>query len=291
MKAKVKAYKLNSFAKSIEGGNPAGVVLGADNLSDDDMKKIASILKFSETAFVVKSDCADFKVRFFTPSEEVDLCGHATIGTYYTLSSEGFIKPGIYSQETKAGVLNVEVKEDLSIMMNQTLPSFYEIIPREEIADSLNIGPEDIPSDLPIQIVSTGLSDIIIPVKTLVILNSIRPDFKKIEEISKKYNVVGYHVFTLESLDNSNAQCRNFAPLFGIPEESATGTSNGALGCYLFKYSKISGDQAHNIVIEQGYSMKKPSEIFVSLKVEETEILEVKVGGKALNLTRIEVEI
>lgn len=291
MKANVKAYKLNSFAKSIEGGNPAGVVLGADNLSDDDMKKIASILKFSETAFVMKSDCADFKVRFFTPSEEVDLCGHATIGTYYTLSSKGFIKPGIYSQETKAGVLNVEVNEDLSIMMNQTLPSFYEIIPREEIADSLNISPEDIPSDLPIQIVSTGLSDIIIPVKTIVILNSIRPDFKKIEEISKKYNVVGYHVFTLGSLDNSNAQCRNFAPLFGIPEESATGTSNGALGCYLFKYGKISDDQAHNIVIEQGYSMKKPSEIFVSLKVEETEILEVKVGGRALNLTTIEVEI
>ena len=291
MKTKIKAYKLNSFAKSIEGGNPAGVVLGADNLSDNDMKKIASILKLSETAFVMKSDCADFKVRFFTPSEEVDLCGHATIGTYYTLSSEGIIKPGIYSQETKAGILNVEVKEDLSIMMNQTLPSFYEIIPREEIADSLNISPEDIPENLPIQIVSTGLSDIIIPVKTIMTLNSIRPDFKKIEEISKKYNVVGYHVFTLESLDNSTAQCRNFAPLFGIPEESATGTSNGALGCYLYKYNKISADQARNIVIKQGYSMKKPSEIFVSLKVEKAEILEVKVGGKALNLTTIEVEI
>jgi len=100
-----------------------------------------------------------------------------------------------------------------------------------------------------------------------------------------------HYVFTLESLDNSIAQCRNFAPLFGIPEESATGTSNGALGCYLFKYGKISGDQARNIVIEQGYSLKKPSEIFVSLRVKETEIVEVKVGGKALNLTTIEVEI
>lgn len=288
---KVKAYRINVFAKSIEGGNPAGVVLNADSLSEKDMKKIASTLAFSETAFVMKSDCADFKVRFFTPNEEVDLCGHATIGTYFTLLSQGHINPGNYTQETKAGILNVEVKEDLSIMMNQTVPSFYEIINKEEIADSLNISLAEMQEDLPVQIVSTGLKDIIIPIKTMDILNSIKPNFKKIEEISRKYNVIGYHIFTLESLYNSTSHCRNFAPLYGIPEESATGTSNGALGSYLFKYGKIDCPQAGNIVFEQGYAMKRPSEISVALTVEGKEILEVKVGGKALNLPSIEVEI
>lgn len=288
---KIKAFTLNSFAKSIEGGNPAGVVLNADALSENDMKKIAGIIGFSETAFVMKSDLADFKVRFFTPNEEVDLCGHATIATFYALSSLGYIKPGKYSQETKAGILNVKVNEDLSIMMEQNTPSYYEIIDKKEIADSLNITTDEMLDELPVQIVSTGLRDVLVPVKNMEILNSINPDFKKVAEISSKYNTIGYHIFTLESLNGSTAHCRNLAPLYGIPEESATGTSNGALSCYLFKYGKINGDHAGYIAIEQGYSMKKPSEIMVSLTTAEKEITHVKVGGKALNLSEIQVEI
>ncbi|MCA1072673.1 PhzF family phenazine biosynthesis protein [Clostridium bowmanii] len=183
---KVKAYTLNSFAKSIEGGNPAGVVLNADDLSENDMKKIAGIIGFSETAFVMKSDLADFKVRFFTPNEEVDICGHSTIATFYTLSRQGYIKLGKYSQETKTGVLNVELKEDLLIMMEQNTPNYYEIVSKNEIADSLNITTAEILEELPVQIVSTGLRDIFVPIKNMDILNSINPDFKKVAEISSK---------------------------------------------------------------------------------------------------------
>ena len=114
---------------------------------------------------------------------------------------------------------------------------------------------------------------------------------EKIKQISRKYNAVGYHVFALESLHGANANCRNFAPLYDIPEESATGTSNGALGCYLYHYGKINDEKASNLVIEQGYSMKKPSEIMVSLTVKKNEIFEVKVGGNAMNLVLSEVEI
>ncbi|HEY5555458.1 PhzF family phenazine biosynthesis protein [Acetobacterium sp.] len=287
---KIKAYTLNAFAKTAAGGNPAGVVINNHNLSDNDMKKIAAKLGLSETAFVLRSDCADFKVRFFTPKEAIDLCGHATVGTFSALTSLGIIKPGLYTQETKAGIFNVEVRSDLSIMMNQRVPGFYEIINRSEIADSLNITTGAITADLPVQIVSTGLRDILVPVKNIKILDSINPDFKKIAAISRKYQVTGYHVFSLESLNHSNAQCRNFAPLVEIPEESATGTSSGALACYLFKYGKVNAIAANHLVFEQGYSMKKPSEIIVSLGIEDNEIIEVKVGGKALTLTEIEVE-
>ncbi len=288
---KVKAYTLNSFAKSIEGGNPAGVVLDADDLSERDMKKIAEIIGFSETAFVLKSEKADFRVRFFTPNEEVDLCGHATIATFHVLASQAFLGPGRYSQETKAGVLEVEVREGTSIMMAQNLPVFSEIIGKEEIATSLHITSGEMPDDLPVQIVSTGLRDIFVPVRTLKILNSISPDFEKVTEISRKYDTIGYHVFTLESLHGSSAHCRNFAPLYGIPEESATGTSNGALACYLFKYGKLRTDPESPITIEQGYSMGKPSEIVVCLETRAGGVSGVKVGGKALNLSEIEVEI
>lgn len=286
---KVKAYTLSAFAKTNEGGNEAGVVPNADFLSEIEMKKIAATMGYSETAFIMKSDVADFNVRFFTPNSEVDLCGHATIGTYFALTSLGYTKPGTYHQETKAGILEIEIKEDMSIMMDQKLPSFFETIERQEIAQSLNIEVDRIPENLPIQIVSTGLRDIIIPIKSIDLLNSLQPDMEKVKEISEKYNVVGYHVFTLESTNNSTACCRNFAPLFGIPEESATGTSNGALGCYLYKYGLIDAKQASHITIEQGYSMKKPSEILVELTIENSTITKVKVGGKALNLSSIEI--
>lgn len=288
---RVKVYTVNSFAKSINGGNPAGVVLNADGLSDVEMKKIAGVVGFSETAFVMKSNLADFMVRFFTPNEEVDFCGHATIAVFHTISSKGYIKSGRYSQETKAGILDVQVMEDLSIMMNQNIPSYHEIIEKQEIADSLNITVGEMLENLPVQIVSTALRDILVPIKSLDILNSINPDFKKVENISSKYNTVGYHIFTLESLNESNAHCRNFAPLYGIPEESATGTSNGALACYLYKYGKLKHDHITNISIEQGYSMERPSEIKIALTTKEKEITEVRVGGIALNLSEIEVEI
>lgn len=288
---KVKTYILNSFGKSVDGGNPAGVVLEADNLSEKEMKKIASIIGLSETAFVMKSKMADVKVRFFTPVEEVDICGHATIATFSLLANKGIIESGEYTQETKAGILKVNVNEDLSIMMNQNKPIYGEVLDRELIAETLNISTESFMENLPIQIVSTGLKDIIIPVKSIEILNNIKPNFDAISKVSEKYNVVGYHIFTLETIENSVAQCRNLAPLYGIDEESATGTSNGALACYLFKYGKVSSCKQINMTMEQGYSMNKPSKINVELKVKNNEVIDIKVGGSAFNLKEMEIEI
>lgn len=288
---KIKAYTINAFAKTLTGGNTAGVVMDANQLSEHEMKKIAKILGYSETAFVMNSNIADFKVRFFTPSDEVDLCGHATIGTFTTLLNVDIIKPGKYTQETKAGKLNIEVKNDSTVMMNQVAPQFYEIIDAKEITESLNTPVESMMKNMPIQIVSTGLKDIIIPIKSMDILNGIKPDFDKVSAICKKYGVVGYHMFTLDTRYHSNAHCRNLAPLYNIPEESATGTSSGALACYLFQYGIISSKQCDNIIFEQGYSMNRPSEIQVSLGIVSNEIEEVKVGGKALNLCEVIIEI
>ena len=287
----IKVYTLNAFAKTDNGGNPAGVVLNADALSENDMKRISNLVGFSETAFVTKSSLADFKVRFFTPNEEVDICGHATVATFHTLEVKDKISTGTYFQETKAGILRVAVKDDYTIMMTQNTPQFYEVIDKQEIANSLNISINKIIEDLPVQIVSTGLKDIIIPIKNIDTLNHINPNFSMISDISRKYNTIGYHLFTLETLYGSNAHCRNFAPLYDIPEESATGTSNGALACYLFKYNKITSQQSDKLVIEQGYSMDKPSEIYVSLLTNNSTIIEVNVGGKALNMSEMNVEI
>ncbi len=176
---KINVYTLNSFAKTKEGGNPAGVVMNADSLSEEEMRKIAAVLGFSETAFVLQSNAADFKVRFFTPNEEVDLCGHATIATFYAMSSLNLLKQGKYEQETRAGILGIEIHNDNFVMMDQSIPVFSEIIDKDEVADSLNISTSQISADLLVQVVSTGLRDIMVPVRSIEILDAIRPDMKK----------------------------------------------------------------------------------------------------------------
>jgi PhzF family phenazine biosynthesis protein len=280
-KQRIGVYVLNAFARAKRGGNPAGIVLDADCLDETSMQKIAANVGLSETAFVQKSAAADFKIRFFTPAAEVDLCGHATIAAFSLLFGRRRIQAGKHSQETRAGILGVEVQKDGTVFMEQTLPFFGNTIDREEVAGSLGLGLDSLPADMPVQIVSTGLRDIIVPIISLRELSSIEPDLEKIADISKEHGAVGYHAFSLETKHGSTAHCRNFAPLYGIPEEAATGTSSGALACYLFKHGKMTEERAQRLVFEQGYGMKRPSEIFVRLDIANKDITGVHVGGKA----------
>ena len=322
----VKVITLNSFALESGGGNPAGVVLDSSGLSEAQMLEIAKKVGFSETAFVMESDKSDFRVRFFTPEAEVDLCGHATIGAFHAMYEKGIIKPGRYSQETLAGILSVEIRDDGTIMMAQNQPELSESIEPgnqdyDKVCRSLGISSEctgiknyvaDIegsamtmkyvegPNILQrMQVVSTGLRDLIIPVESLESLRSIKPDYELITELSRKYDITGYHVFTLETEDENNtAQCRNFAPLFGIDEESATGTSSGALAGYLYENnlkSRIRLNGTINMKFEQGYTMDRKSLISTSLDLRvragETAVEAVRVGGKAMDLEEITVKL
>lgn len=280
-KQTMRIFTLNAFAKTKRGGNPAGVVLDADCLAETSMPKIAARVGLSETAFVQKSGEAEFKIRFFTPAAEVDLCGHATIAVFSLLFGLRRIRAGKHSQETRAGILEVEVLKDGTVFMEQTLPFFEKAIDRGDVAESLGIGLDSLPPDMPVQLVSTGLRDIIVPILSLRALFGIKPDLDKIAEISKKYNAVGYHAFSLETKYKSTAHCRNLAPLYGIPEEAATGTSSGALACYLFKHGQITEEQARGLVFEQGYSMRRPSEVRVHLDIRNNDIVGVRAGGTA----------
>lgn len=273
---------LNAFTKDEKGGNPAGVVLDTKGLTTEAMQAIANKLNFSETAFVFPSVTSDYEIRYFTPNEEIAVCGHATIAAFSLLAQIRSIRKKIYTIKTKAGILSVHMHNNKMISLQQNLPDFLKTIPREDITKSLHLDEEKLIPDMPIQIVSTGLCDIIIPVRRLSDLLKITPDMKRIAEISKKHNVTGYHVFTLETLHNSTAHCRNFAPLFDIPEESATGTSNAALACYLIKQNK-EFEKYSTFTFEQGYVMNKPSEIVVNVSTNFGNITEVQVGGFASN--------
>lgn len=280
----IDVYVVHAFSKDGKGGNAAGVVLHADTLTESEMKHIAKKVGFSETAFVSQSHRADVRVRFFTPEEEVDLCGHATIATFHVLKEQNLVGSGRFTQETRAGVLEVEIRNDLTIMMQQRRPEFFPVTDHQEITDSLKIPLEALDDRFPIHIGFTGLRDILIPIKSLTELLSIQPNFEKVKDISQRYDVVGYHLFTLETMGDAIVHTRNFAPLYGIDEESATGTSNGALACYLFEQQIVS-KSVSRLFMEQGYGMGLQSEVVVELIAEGAEISRVTVGGKATTLS------
>lgn len=268
----IKAYIVSAFTANGSGGNKAGVVLDADKLSDEQMLKIAQQLGYSETAFVTASKVATYRVRFFTTTEEVDLCGHATIATWSLLLQKGHVKAGVYTQETLAGTLGVHISSDGSVFMQQTQAELLEQVSYQEVATVLNTDQGNLDEDFQPQVVSTGLRDILVTVRGKDILINLRPDFSKMISLSRKYDVTGLHVFTMD--DDCTAIARNFAPLVGIEEESATGTSNGALLCYLKANNKLKEQDVYRI--EQGESMGQLSEILGKFIDER-----VWIGGKA----------
>ncbi len=264
-------YEISSFTYNGLNGNLAGVVLDAENFNNKIKQEIASNYNYSEIAFVEQSQNCDYKLTFFTPNSEVDLCGHATIAVFGLLKQLKVIDNGSYSVELNAGEIEVVVNGD-NILMEQISPNFSETINKTVIANSLNITVDEI-DILECQKVSTGLFDIMVPIVNRDVLNNIKPNFSKISQISEEYNCVGYHLF---AIDNNKVYTRNFAPLYEIEEECATGSASGALACYLYKNSMLKLNT--NIDFYQGEAMNSLSKITVMLKEVDNKI-NVFVGG------------
>ncbi|MHC5252345.1 PhzF family phenazine biosynthesis protein [Listeria kieliensis] len=271
---KIPVYVASAFSKDHKGGNKAGVVFEQDINALTAVQKIAIAkqLGYAETAFISASEKADYKFEFFTPKEEVDLCGHATIGSFAILMHLNKLSRSHYTIETNNSVLTITIQDD-NLFMEQNNPVFGDTIPKSQFSDCFDVSL--IEEKYPIQIVSTGLKDILIPIKSKTALHTLQPNFEKIKEISEHYNVVGTHLY---AFDNTQIITRNFAPLYDINEEAATGTSNGALACYLYEHRYLQQD---TYIFEQGYSLHSPSEILVTLSTtSKNEIDKVWVGGK-----------
>lgn len=183
-----------------------------------------------------------------------------------------------YIIETKSGILGIRSGEDGRFFMEQNPPRFYETINENEISGCFSV--ENFYKEYPIQIVSTGLRDILFPIPAPKALESLVPDFEAISRISREKDCVGIHAFSFAEDSQVTAICRNFAPLYGILEESATGTSNCALACYLFHY----GMKQESYLFEQGYSLNSVSRIYVNVKASQDIITGVFVGGNGFLL-------
>lgn len=274
-------YIADAFTDRVFGGNQAGVVLlrEAQTYPDDSlMQKIASELKHSETAFVKQVSPDAFQLRYLTPEGEVDLCGHATVSAFTVLRDENKIGADAYTARTNAGDLRITVEPE-RIWLEMPRAKRLEALTAEEssrVYAAFGLNPSVQPDLFVPCIVDAGLADILLPVNDEDELERAALNRREVTRISGELRVVGVHLFCCPPESKYAAVCRNFAPLYGIDEECATGTSNASLTCYLDQLNKIERERVN--VFLQGKSMGKPCEIYS--RISEAGI--VLIGGNAV---------
>ena len=285
---------VDAFTETLFGGNPAGVVFipeGEDFPSDETCVKTAAELRYSETAFVKRIGPKEFQVRYFTPAAEVDLCGHATIGTFSGMQQLGMIQEGdVCVNHTLAGDLQIEVGDGFVMMEMaeaQDIRTIEDPAALEELYTIMGAKYDPAKITMLPKLSSTGLPDIMMPLATREDLNAMEPDMKALSALSERYEVTGVHAFTLDAEEGATAHTRNFAPLYDIDEEAATGTSSGAL-TYYFYLNKVISPKASCVYI-QGEAMDRPSRILAN--IDATDGCKITVGGSAVILAEGEIRI
>ena len=294
-------YQIDSFTKEKLTGNPAGVITNADGLTEDEMQKIARELNNSETAFIFSSNSNEYDVhvRFFTPTDEVPICGHATIAAHYARAVENGLDTSRVYHKTGAGILPVDIvkeNEGYKIVMTQGEIEFGNTIDggnKKELLSALNIKDSDLLERYEIQIVSTGHSKVMVGIKSIETLNTLQPNYNALSELSKVIKCNGYYVFTIDSQDKDILiHGRMFAPAIGINEDPVTGNANGPLGAYLVHHNHVKHNNSlFTFKAKQGEAIKRPGIIEVEVKIEDKEPVEVKVSGNAVIVFKSELSL
>ncbi|WP_256403503.1 PhzF family phenazine biosynthesis protein [Halorubrum salinum] len=307
-----RALLVDAFTDEPLEGNVAGVVPGAAGMSDDRMARIAAELGASETAFLVGSgdrggdengrkdddsdatDTANERVRYFTPTTEVDLCGHATIASYGALYADGAIDAGERTLRTNVGDLEIRIDDDGTVWMGQDSPTVdvvgAEALGADRLGDALGVDPAalaDIGADLPVAVASTGLPWLVVPVNFLQRLGEADPDSAAIERISEEFDVAGVYAFTFDTLEaESTVHGRAFAPALGVEEDPVTGTASGAVAGYLRAAEAFDGEFPEELRFEQGHFLDRPGHVRARVDGDE-----VRVGGTAVTAAEVDLRL
>ena len=284
-------YQIDSFTKEKFTGNPAGVVTNADGLSDLQMQKIARELNNSETAFIFSplDDYHDVHVRFFTPTKEVPICGHATIAAHYVRAKENFLNTTRILQKTGAGILPVDIvkeNENYKIIMTQGKIEIQEPLSDEVqkvLTKALGFTREDLLENFPVTIASTGHSKVMIGIKDLNLLHGLRPDMTSLVKLSSEIGCNGFYVFTFDQEKTPLVHGRMFAPAIGINEDPVTGNANGPLGAYLVHYGLVQHNGSlFSFQAVQGEAIGRAGTMEVQVKIKNNQPEEVRIVGNAV---------
>ncbi len=294
----VTVYHYDAFSTIPNKGNPAGVVVEGDSYSDDEMQAIAKQVGFNETAFALKSERADLRIRYFTPGHEVNLCGHATMATIYALKTKGLLEnKRFFTIETKAGILPIEITEqksgDIYMTMQHAAPQFVAFNgSKVELAQSIGLPEEAIHPELPIVYGSTGLWTLLIPIKNLEFFKAMAPQSAKFPTILKEMPKASLHPFCLEAFDkNANMHARHFSsPYSGTIEDITTGTASGVMGAYHATYIEQQTQSEKTLIVEQGQELEKDGRVHVHVKNDNGK-LTISITGTAVYVKELDIPL
>jgi trans-2,3-dihydro-3-hydroxyanthranilate isomerase len=298
----VKEYRfiqVDVFTDKPFGGNPLAVFPEAEGLTSEEMQRLAREMNLSETTFVLPPQApgADFKVRIFTPATELPFAGHPVVGTHWVLAylDRVDLREPVTQVSFELGVgvlpadLHVTSGQVERVVMTQDCPTFHAMLENvTELAAGLGLPPEAITeTGLPVQVVSTGVPQMMVPVRSLPEVQALHPTQLNITALNRACHTVGTEcvlVFTSETEQpESTVHVRVFAPLLGVPEDPATGSANGALGAYLVHHRAVSvTEPTVHILSEQGAEMDRPSTLYVEVDLTGEEVTAVRVGGQVV---------
>jgi trans-2,3-dihydro-3-hydroxyanthranilate isomerase len=292
--------QVDVFTETPFCGNPLAVILDSHGLTSDQMQAIAREMNLSETTFILPPTdaSAHVKVRIFTPQIELPFAGHPVVGTGYVLATEGLLPRPAESfairLELGVGVLPVDIAcadgAVAQVIMTQRAPQFLAELPLDDVgqlARGLGIEAQDLLSaGLPTQLVSTGLPQLVVPLRSLAAMRAITLELGVLHTICERYGTHSIYAFTCETVTPSaQVHSRLFAPLAGVLEDPATGSASGALGAYLVHH-RVFGGEAEVIRLEneQGYEMGRPSRILIEVSRNGGTITRVRVGGQVVKV-------
>ncbi|BDP41597.1 putative isomerase [Deinococcus aetherius] len=278
--------EVSAFTDTPGQGNRAGVVLGAQELTEAEMQALAAFLEAPETVFVTRMGGGRVRVRYFTPTQEIEFCGHATVALGLTLAQRGHWTQGDLMLETLVGriplSLDTEAGVPTRVWMEQrgleTRPAAREV--RRELAEALGVDERMIHRGLPLAAASTGLWSVFVPLLDPLILDGLEPDLHRIHLLSDALGVVSVYAYAPMGVNRFAA--RNFAPAVGIPEDPVTGSAAGALLALLAREGRlpVRGDRACGVVY-QGHAIGSPGEVEVEVTLAGQTVTGIRVGGCA----------
>jgi trans-2,3-dihydro-3-hydroxyanthranilate isomerase len=270
------------FAEQKYSGNQLAVFTHAQDLSDQLMQQIAQETHFSETTFIRSDRQADggYAVRIFTPGEEVPFAGHPTLGTAWVIRHALRDTSETVKLNLKVGQIPVDFRDQL-LWMTTNPPVFGETFPAEVIAPILRLDAGDLDVRYPIEVISTGLPFIFVPLKTLDAVKRVRIDVDRLARLVAGKDITQtIFVFCAETYAQDNQiNARFFAPAYGIPEDPATGSANSCLAAYLVKH-RYFDTSTIDVRVEQGYEIGRPSRLYLKAKERSGGDILVQVGGK-----------
>lgn len=291
---KPQIYHVDAFTSEPFRGNSAGVVLHADGLSEAQMQLIARELRHSETAFLLTSDDSDVRIRYFTPTVEVPICGHATVAAHYVRAKALGLGDCTVWQTSLAGRHRVEIhaeKDDYRISLEQGTPEFEPPLDgeiRAAIIAALHLTEDDMLPGLPIQVASTGHSKVMIPLKPGVDIDALSPNLPALTALSQKIGCNGFFPFQIRPGKNET-DGRMFSPAIGIVEDPVTGNANGPMGAWLVHHNLMAHDG--NILRVQGHqgrALGRDGVVDVAVTVRNNQPEKVTISGSAVILFHAE---